>query len=111
MTGKGAIPARETLLTIAPLERLSSGKKARVTNRLVPCSRSTTSAGSLVQKYDQASGYLRQILTRIGIKNAEIRASRARAGAAGEAAAEPFGGPSGLPVTALAYTELGRGKS
>jgi FMN-dependent NADH-azoreductase len=42
--------------------------------------------------YNQASGYLRQVLAWIGIKDVEfILAGRARAGATGETALEEFG--------------------
>jgi FMN-dependent NADH-azoreductase len=50
------------------------------------------SPGSPVEKYDQASGYLRQVLAWIGINDVEvILAGRARAGATGETAVEQFG--------------------
>jgi FMN-dependent NADH-azoreductase len=50
------------------------------------------SAGSPVEKYNQASGYLRQVLAWIGITDVEIiLAGRARAGATGETAIEQFG--------------------
>ena len=50
------------------------------------------SPGSPVEKYNQASGYLRQVLAWIGIKDVEIiLAGRARAGAAGETAVDQFG--------------------
>jgi FMN-dependent NADH-azoreductase len=45
-----------------------------------------------VEKYNQASGYLRQVLAWIGIENVEIiLADRTRAGATGESAVEQFG--------------------
>ena len=51
-----------------------------------------TSARFAVEKYNQASGYLRQVLACIGIKDVEIiLAGRARAGATGETAVEQFG--------------------
>ena len=50
------------------------------------------SPGSPVEQYNQASGYLRQVLAWIGITNVEIiLAGRARAGAEGETAVEQFG--------------------
>jgi FMN-dependent NADH-azoreductase len=48
--------------------------------------------GSPVEKYNQASGYLRQVLAWIGIEDVEIiLAGRARAGATDETAVEQFG--------------------
>ena len=48
--------------------------------------------GSPVEKYNQASGYLRQVLAWIGIKDVEIiLAERARAGGTGERAVEQIG--------------------
>lgn len=50
------------------------------------------SPGSPVHKYDQASGYLRQLLTWLGIADINIiLAARARAGANGETALENYG--------------------
>ena len=50
------------------------------------------SPGSPVEKYNQASGYLRQVLAWIGITDVEvILAGRARAGGEGETAVEQFG--------------------
>jgi len=50
------------------------------------------SAGSPVQKYDQASGYLRQVFAWIGITDVNIiLAARARSGANGETAIESYG--------------------
>jgi len=50
------------------------------------------SPGSPVEKYNQASGYLRQVLAWIGITDVEfVLAARARAGAMGESAIEQFG--------------------
>jgi FMN-dependent NADH-azoreductase len=64
------------------------GKKATI----ILASGGDFSPGSPVEKYDQASGYLRQVLAWIGIKNVEIiLAGRARAGATGETAVEQFG--------------------
>jgi FMN-dependent NADH-azoreductase len=62
---------------------LLTGKKATV----ILASGGDFSPGSPVEKYNQASGYLRQVLAWIGIKDVEfILAGRARAGAAGESA-------------------------
>ena len=67
---------------------LLTGKKATV----ILASGGDFSPGSPVEKYNQASGYLRQVLAWIGIKDVEfILAGRARAGAAGETAVEEFG--------------------
>ena len=45
-----------------------------------------------MEKFNQASGYLRQVLAWIGIKDVEIiLAGRARAGLQGETAIEQFG--------------------
>jgi FMN-dependent NADH-azoreductase len=64
------------------------GKKATV----ILASGGDFGPGSPVEKYDQASSYLRQVLAWIGIKNVEIiLAGRARAGAVGETAVEQFG--------------------
>src|ERR1700746_1161502 len=67
---------------------LLTGKKATV----ILASGGDFSPGSPVEKYNQASGYLRQVLAWIGIKDVEfILAGRARAGGAGETAVEEFG--------------------
>ena len=67
---------------------LLTGKKATV----ILASGGDFNPGSPVEKYDQASGYLRQVLAWIGIKDAEIiLAGRARSGATGETAVEQFG--------------------
>ena len=51
------------------------------------------SPGSPVEQYNQASGYLRQVLGWIGITDVEIiLANRALAGMEGESAVENFGG-------------------
>jgi FMN-dependent NADH-azoreductase len=64
------------------------GKRATV----ILASGGDYSPGSPVEKYNQASGYLRQVLAWIGIKDVEIiLAGRARAGATGETAIEQFG--------------------
>jgi len=61
-------------------------------NAVILASGGDFSPGSPVEKYNQASGYLRQVLAWIGIKDVEfILAGRARAGAAGETAVEVFG--------------------
>jgi FMN-dependent NADH-azoreductase len=66
---------------------LLTGKKATV----ILASGGDFSPGSPVEKYNQASGYLRQVLAWIGIKDVEIiLAERARAGATGESAIEQF---------------------
>jgi FMN-dependent NADH-azoreductase len=68
---------------------LLTGKKATI----ILASGGDFSSGSPVEKYNQASGYLRQVLAWIGIKDVEIiLAGRARAGAIGETAVEQFGG-------------------
>ena len=67
---------------------LLTGKKATV----ILASGGDFSPGSPVEGYNQASGYLRQVLAWIGIKDVEIiLANRARAGAYGETAVESFG--------------------
>jgi FMN-dependent NADH-azoreductase len=67
---------------------LLTGKKATV----ILASGGDFSPGSPVEKYNQARGYLRQVLAWIGIKDVEfILAGRARAGAAGETAVGEFG--------------------
>jgi FMN-dependent NADH-azoreductase len=67
---------------------LLTGKKATI----ILASGGDFSPGSPVEKYNQASGYLRQLLAWIGIKDVEIiLGGRARAGAAGETAVEQFG--------------------
>ncbi len=67
---------------------LLTGKKATV----ILASGGDFSPGSPVEKYNQASGYLRQVLAWIGIKDVEIiLAGRARAGAVGETAVDQFG--------------------
>jgi FMN-dependent NADH-azoreductase len=67
---------------------LLTGKKATI----ILASGGDFSPGSPVEKYNQASGYLRQVLAWIGINDVEvILAGRARAGAMGETAVEQFG--------------------
>ena len=83
---------------------LLTGKKATV----ILASGGDFSAGSPVEKYNHASGYLRQVLAWIGINEVEIiLAGRARAGAAGETAVEQFGSAvrsaaAGTPAVAIA---------
>ena len=67
---------------------LLTGKKATI----ILASGGDFSPGSPVEKYNQASGYLRQVLAWVGINDVEvILAGRARAGATGETAVEQFG--------------------
>lgn len=67
---------------------LVTGKKATI----ILASGGDFSPGSPVEKYNHASGYLRQVLAWIGITDVEIiLAGQARAGAAGETAIEQFG--------------------
>jgi FMN-dependent NADH-azoreductase len=62
---------------------LLTGKKATII---------LATGGSPVEKYNQASGYLRQVLAWIGITDVEIvLAGRARAGGMGETAVGQFG--------------------
>jgi FMN-dependent NADH-azoreductase len=81
---------------------LLTGKKATI----ILASGGDFSPGSPVEKYNQASGYLRQVLAWIGIKDVEIiPAGRARAGATGESAVEQFGAAvssaaAGMPAIA-----------
>lgn len=64
------------------------GKKANI----IIASGGDFSPGSPVEKYNQASGYLRQVLGWIGIVDVDfILAGRARAGDYGEQAVEEFG--------------------
>ncbi len=67
---------------------LLTGKKATV----ILASGGDFSPGSPVERFNQASGYLRQVLAWIGITDVEfVLAGRARAGVKGEAAVEAFG--------------------
>lgn len=67
---------------------LLTGKKATV----ILASGGDFSPGSPVEKYNQASGYLRQVLAWVGITDLEIiLADRGRAGMQGESAVEQFG--------------------
>src|SRR5579862_847164 len=67
---------------------LLTGKKATI----ILASGGDFSPGSPVEKYNQASGYLRQVLAWIGITDVDIiLAGRARAGGTGETAVEQFG--------------------
>ncbi|MGH7043967.1 MAG: FMN-dependent NADH-azoreductase [Acetobacteraceae bacterium] len=71
---------------------LLTGKKATI----ILASGGDFRPGSPVEKYNHASGYLRQVLAWIGIKDVEIiLANRARAGATGESAVEHFGATVG----------------
>jgi FMN-dependent NADH-azoreductase len=76
-------------VTISPNNvGLLTGKKATI----ILASGGDFSPGSPVEKYNHASGYLRQVLAWIGITDVEIiLAGRARAGATGETAVEQFG--------------------
>ncbi len=68
---------------------LLTGKKATI----ILASGGDFSPGSPVEKYNQASGYLRQVLAWIGVTDVEIiLANRGRAGMEGETAVEQFGG-------------------
>jgi FMN-dependent NADH-azoreductase len=67
---------------------LLTGKKATI----ILASGGDFSPGSPVERFNHASGYLRQLLAWIGIKDVEIvLAGRARAGVTGEMAVESFG--------------------
>ena len=67
---------------------LLTGKKATI----IIASGGDFSPGSPVEGYNQASGYLRQVLAWVGITDVEIiLANRARAGGEGETAVEAFG--------------------
>ena len=67
---------------------LLTGKRATI----ILASGGDFSPGSPVEGYNRASGYLRQVLNWIGIKDVEIiLAGRGRAGASGETAVESFG--------------------
>ncbi len=67
---------------------LLTGKKGTI----ILASGGDFSPGSPIEKYNQASGYLRQVLAWIGITDVEIiLAGRARAGMEGETAVEQFG--------------------
>ena len=68
---------------------LLTGKKATV----LLATGGDFSPGSPIEGYNQASGYLRQVLAWIGITDVEIiLANRGRAGMEGETAVEAFGG-------------------
>jgi FMN-dependent NADH-azoreductase len=67
---------------------LLTGKRATI----ILASGGDFSPGSPVEKYNQTSGYLRQVLGWVGIKDVEIiLAGRARAGLQGETAVDQFG--------------------
>jgi FMN-dependent NADH-azoreductase len=68
---------------------LLTGKKATI----IIATGGDFSPGSPIEGYNQASGYLRQVLGWIGITDVEIiLANRSRAGGEGEMAVEQFGG-------------------
>ncbi len=68
---------------------LLTGKKATV----ILASGGDFSPGSPIEQYNQASGYLRQVLRWIGITDVDIiLAGRARSGGMGETAVAQFGG-------------------
>ncbi len=68
---------------------LLTGKKATI----IIATGGDFSPGSPIEGYNQASGYLRQVLGWIGITDVEIiLANRSRAGGDGEMAVEQFGG-------------------
>ena len=76
---------------------LLTGKKATI----ILASGGNFSPGSPVERFNQASGYLRQVLAWIGITDVEIiLAGRARAGVTGETAVESFGEVVGLAAAA-----------
>ena len=76
-------------VTVSPSNvGLLAGKKATV----ILATGGDFSPGSPVEKYNQASGYIRQVLGWIGIADVDIiAAGRARSGAMGETAVENFG--------------------
>jgi FMN-dependent NADH-azoreductase len=76
-------------VTVSPKNvGLLTGKKATI----ILASGGDFGPGSPVEKYNQASGYLRQVLAWIGIEDVEIiLADRVRAGATGESAVQQFG--------------------
>jgi FMN-dependent NADH-azoreductase len=74
-----------------------TGKKATI----ILASRGDFSPGSPFEGYNQASGYLRQVLGFIGITDLDIiLAGRARAGLTGETAVEEFGDEVGQAAAA-----------
>ncbi len=76
---------------------LLTGKKATV----ILASGGDFSPGSPVERFNQASGYLRQVLAWIGITDVEfVLAGRARAGVTGETAVEAFGEAVSLAAAA-----------
>jgi len=76
---------------------LLTGKKATV----ILATGGDFSPGSPVEKYNQASGYLRQVLAWIGITDVEIiLAGRRLAGGMGETAVDQFGDAVTLAVAA-----------
>jgi FMN-dependent NADH-azoreductase len=85
-------------VTVAPDNTgLLTGKKATI----ILATGGDFSPGSPVEKYNQASGYLQQILGWIGITDVEIiLAPRARAGGMGETAIDQLGDAVTLAVAA-----------
>lgn len=76
---------------------LLTGKKATI----IIATGGDFSPGSPIAGYNQASGYLRQVLGWIGITNVEvILADRARAGGEGETAVERFGDTVAMAASA-----------
>jgi FMN-dependent NADH-azoreductase len=76
---------------------LLTGKKATV----ILATGGDFSPGSPVEKYNQASGYLRQVLAWMGITDVEIiLAGRRLAGGVGETAVDQFGDAVSLAVAA-----------
>ena len=96
-------------VTVSRIRSASSGKKATI----LLASGGDFSPGSPVEKSNQASGDLRQVLPWIGIKDVEIiHAGRARAGATGETAVDQFGAPArsaaaGTPAVAAWIARAG----
>ena len=85
-------------VTVSPSNvGLLTGKKATV----ILASGGDFSPGSPVERFNQASGYLRQVLAWIGITDVEfVLAGRARAGVTGETAVEAFGEAVGFAAAA-----------
>lgn len=76
---------------------LLTGKKATI----IIATGGDFSPGSPIAGYNQASGYLRQVLGWIGITDIEvILADRARAGGEGETAVERFGNTVAMAASA-----------
>ncbi len=84
-------------VTVSDNVGLLTGKKATI----VLATGGDFSPGSPVEGYNLASGYLRQVLGFIGIKDIEIiLAGRAQAGGMGETAVEQFGATVKLAAAA-----------